>query len=84
MSQQEIDLAKQIFLDRVNGTLVDPKTASAWAEQSLMMAEAFYSQVVDGEIPHKMKLRGCKACYGSGGKANQPCKMCHGSGKIAE
>lgn len=84
MRQQEIDLARQIFLDHVNGQLVSTGTASTWAEQSLMMAEAFYSQVIDGEPITKMKLKGCMACHGSGGKKNDPCRVCHGTGKVAE
>lgn len=28
------------------------------------------------------KLRGCQACYGSGGKLDRPCRVCNGTGKV--
>jgi hypothetical protein len=30
------------------------------------------------------KMRGCRDCYGSGGKVSKPCKACQGTGKVRD
>lgn len=32
--------------------------------------------------PPKPKLKGCRECFGSGGKRLAPCNVCNGSGKV--
>lgn len=34
------------------------------------------------DFPPKPKLKGCRACFGSGGKRLAPCDVCNGSGKV--
>ena len=81
LSEAHLWIAKERFLEMMaahpDG---EPRLA---AIQAIEQADAFtaaYGSLAPVQLTPKLK--GCKACYGSGGKANQPCKACMGEGKV--
>ncbi len=77
------EIAKERFLEIMaqspNGD------ASFAAVQAIEHADAFErAYLACGKpdcVPAK-KLKGCKNCFGSGGKIGEPCKWCKGIGKV--
>jgi hypothetical protein len=79
-------LAETLFIDMVNGNPGHSMNdVEEMAISSFQYASMFYSKAsVAPEIsddPAPVKLKGCRACYGSGGKITKPCRQCGGSGK---
>jgi len=80
-------LAAQPFLDAVNGDNMTAEQArqiaiSAWETAAIFDAcepKPTYSTMSDTIAA---KLRGCRKCHGSGGKANDPCTACNGTGRV--
>lgn len=88
MDSSTLQMAEKIFLDFVDG---NPSLSEANYEslacKSVEVASAFYAAVVKmaelpQSLPAALKMKGCKACFGSGGKVGQPCKVCGGAGKV--
>lgn len=73
-----------VFLEMMaEDPIADPKTVASLA---IMQADAFSSAYIawgwKQAAPEVTRLRGCRACYGSGGKLKDPCKVCGGTGKV--
>jgi hypothetical protein len=79
-------LAETLFIEMINGKPnLSMNDVDEMAISSLQYASMFYSKVQDSvekTVPVTYRLKGCKACFGSGGKHNSPCKACGGSGKV--
>lgn len=88
MNQDELKLAETLFIDMVNGgSKLSMNDVEDMAVSSLQMASMFYSKVEFAKLdslPMVYKLKGCRACHGSGGKKTDPCKACNGTGKVKE
>lgn len=81
IEQSHLDIARERFLTLMaahpNG---DPSQTAAFAiDQADEFVQAY--KVLANVEP--VKLKGCKQCFGSGGKAGNPCRSCDGSGKVA-
>ena len=80
------EIARERYLDMLaNGTppqaaveqAIDEATVfvlkySAWAHEERIASRGF------------RKLKGCPACFGSGGKRDAPCRACGGTGKVPD
>jgi len=82
------ELAEALFMDMVNG---DHALSVSEVEEMALSAFAFAStfnrkaqQYVEEITPTTYRLKGCRACHGSGGKHSDPCKVCGGTGKIQD
>lgn len=74
-----LEVAKEYFLELVcNGAV--PRDA---ARRAIEVADVFDEEYSKHHESQRTS-RGCKACYGSGGKRNAPCKVCSGTGKVAK
>lgn len=84
MSNQS--LAETLFVDMVNGNSklsmneVEEMALSAIAFSKLFTLKVSAEDMVDKPVTYRTK--GCRACYGSGGKVGDPCRACNGSGKV--
>lgn len=83
IAQAHLDIARERFLELMaahpNG---EARMAALTAiEDAKAFTDAYTLIVYDA--PATSKTKGCKACFGSGGKANSPCKACSGTGKVA-
>lgn len=81
------ELAETLFIDMVDGrSNLSMNDVEEMATSSLQYASMFYSKVHDSAdkdaTPVTYRVKGCRACYGSGGKASKPCKTCGGTGKV--
>lgn len=78
------EIAKERFLELMaQEPKSDPTTTAVLA---IGHADAFvraYAACGQIEAPLVKKQKGCKACFGSGGKSSEPCKVCHGTGRVA-
>jgi len=54
-----------------------PEWLASYGEES-----AAYIRELQEARAKPVKLMGCRACYGSGGKRNDPCQVCDGTGKV--
>lgn len=83
MNQIHLEIAKERFLEiMAENPNADVRSAAVAAiEQADDFASA-YEALKPAEPMQSAKLKGCRACFGSGGKAGNPCKVCHGSGKV--
>ena len=80
-------IAAQIFLDAINGDNVTTEQAKqiaigAWEAAAIFDACEPKTKSENMIGSYDGKTKGCKACFGSGGKVNAPCKVCHGTGKV--
>lgn len=80
------DIARELFLDYMTQ---QPGNAQAAAEAAIAGADTFIEAYAAREKPYMVhesqapkKLKGCKICFGSGGKVGAPCKACNGVGKV--
>lgn len=77
------EIAKERFLEMMathpNGDARG--TAVVAIEQADEFMNAYSALRIEPDSP-QIKMRGCRACYGSGGKVGHPCKTCGGSGKV--
>lgn len=81
------ELAETLFIDMVNGNAkLSMNEVEEMAISSLQYATMFFSKVQDSiektDVPVTYKMKGCKKCFGSGGKLDNPCRVCRGSGKV--
>ena len=74
-----LEIARERYLDLIAEGF-DADAAALAAIECADVFEAAYSKRQES----RNVSRGCKACYGSGGKRNQPCKVCGGTGKVAK
>jgi len=78
------DVARELFLDYV---AQQPGAIREAARAAIESADIFIEEYAArtpvlpaSEIVKKQK--GCRTCFGSGGKIGQPCKVCLGTGKL--
>lgn len=77
------DIARELYLEYM---VQQPGNAREAARAAIEGADIFveeYAARMPAE-PVGKKLKGCRACFGSGGKIGAPCKVCKGGGKVAE
>lgn len=75
------EVAKERFLDMCaqnKGIVIEVIAASAVKQADALVA-ALGAQAAS--LPRPV-MKGCKSCFGSGGKTNQPCRDCKGTGKV--
>lgn len=85
MSADHMHIARERFLDLMAND--QGGGAEYAAVKAIEEANAFmkaYDLLWEGKTQVIMgkKLKGCKACHGSGGKQIDPCKVCGGTGKV--
>ena len=73
-----LEIARERYLDLI-AEGVDARAAAIAAIECADVFEAAYNK--RGWAVH---ASGCKACFGSGGKRNNPCKVCGGTGKVTK
>ncbi len=80
IEQTHQEIARERFLELMaaypNG---EPSQAAVTAIEQADSFVAAYRALRD---PTPAKLKGCKQCFGSGGKVGNPCRSCGGSGKV--
>jgi hypothetical protein len=87
IAQAHMDIARERFLELMaaNPNNDARDTAIAAIEQADEFTAVYgalgYKAVEPA--PVSKKLKGCRACHGSGGKQFDPCKACAGTGKVA-
>lgn len=86
IAQAHLDIARERFLE----LMADSPQADAYAvartaiKQADDFAEAYEQHGYNRAEPTRAsKLKGCRACHGSGGKQLDPCKVCAGTGTVA-
>lgn len=80
MTTIHAEIAKELFLDLMTNTQADPEIAAQTAIEHANTFVFFYDQrAMETVAP---KLKGCPACFGSGGKRGNPCRQCNGTGKV--
>lgn len=91
IEQAHMEISKERFLELMaNRPDADPKTVAVVAISQADDFAKFYSQYgykpdkpeSQSTIRRTPKTKGCKACFGSGGKPVDPCRVCGGSGKV--
>ena len=82
ITQAHLDIARERFLEMMAAHPAgDPAQTAVFAiEQADEFINA-YKAIVE---PRATKLKGCKQCFGSGGKTGNPCRSCGGSGKVSQ
>jgi DnaJ-class molecular chaperone len=78
------DIARELFLEYMAqqpGNAQEAARAAIEGADTFIEAYAKRGAVADEPAAPK-KLKGCKACFGSGGKVGMPCKVCAGTGKV--
>lgn len=90
MSRAHLILAEILFIELIDGReSLSDETVQAMAEKAQNYAKIFDSaskrdmQVLSNGKPAP-QLVGCRACYGSGGKAKSPCSVCNGAGMVTQ
>lgn len=82
--QAHLDIARERFLElmaqRPNVDAQDAAVAAIEDADTFMRA---YSALTPVKPEPVARLKGCRACHGSGGKQLDPCKACAGTGKVA-
>ncbi len=79
-------LAETLFVEMINGdhklsmNEVEERALSAIAFAKLFTIKTASENIQDA--PTTYRLKGCRACFGSGGKVSDPCKACNGTGKV--
>lgn len=85
IEQMHLEIAKERFLEMM---AQDPgRNAANAAALAIAHADHFrdaYKAIAGDYAPAgDQKMKGCPACFGSGGKRDNRCKVCKGTGKIA-
>jgi hypothetical protein len=87
IAQAHLDIARERFLELMaENPAADPQTVAIVAtSQADKFAEVYaqYGYKLVEPAPRSTKTKGCKACFGSGGKVGSPCSVCSGTGKVA-
>jgi len=82
------EIAETLFIDMINGnyklSMNDVEEISLTAFQYASMFQKKSHEFVDETKPVVYRLKGCRACHGSGGKRSDPCKVCGGTGKVQD
>lgn len=85
IAQTHLDISRERFLE----LMADGRIAKAEAAIiAIREADEFigvYEEIgykPAEQAPERVRFKGCKACYGSGGKVGNPCAKCGGSGKV--
>lgn len=76
------EIAKARFLALREEQIATPQEA---VDRAILEATVFtnaYASWLRAEKTESVKFRGCKACFGSGGKRTNPCTVCNGTGQI--
>jgi hypothetical protein len=86
IAQAHLDIARERFLEMMaENPSADPQTvaivATSQADKFAAVYEQYGYKPVE-QAPTGKKTKGCKACFGSGGKPIDPCKVCGGTGKV--
>lgn len=77
------EIAKERFLEMMaQEPNSDPVTAAVLAIEHADTFATAYAACGPVDTAAQKTLKGCKACFGSGGKANSPCRACAGTGKV--
>lgn len=72
------EIAKQRFLDLMaDGNSQEVSVKSAVSDADALIQALHYQQETG-------KAKGCRVCFGSGGKKDNPCKACGGTGKVTQ
>lgn len=92
LMQAHLEIAKERFLEMMaEQPGRNPQIAAA---EAIAQADEFDTEyrkhgyapaetLMYGQpVSNQKKLKGCRACYGSGGKHGDPCKACGGTGKV--
>ena len=74
------EIAKERFLDIMADKSVPPVAAAVTAIQQADKFLMVYRQ--SGQEFPERRQKGCRSCFGSGGKKDAPCKVCNGKGKV--
>lgn len=84
LRQVHIEIAKERFLEMMANSCSDAVTTAVIAiEQANEFTKAYENLGIPEVVAiSEAKFKGCKCCFGSGGKANNPCKTCYGTGKV--
>ena len=87
IAQAHLDISRERFLELMaENPAADPQTVAVIAtSQADKFAEVYaqYGYKPAEPAPVSKKTKGCKACFGSGGKPIDPCKVCGGTGKVS-
>lgn len=82
ITQAHLDIARERFLEMMAACpSSDPAQAAVFAIEQADDFVSAYKAIADVGAP---KLKGCKQCFGSGGKTSNPCRSCGGTGKVAQ
>jgi hypothetical protein len=84
LAQAHLEIARERFLELMaQNPNAEARGAAVQAiEQADEFIGAYRAIGAPDEVAAAKKLKGCRACYGSGGKPTDPCKVCHGTGKV--
>jgi hypothetical protein len=88
IAQAHLEIARERFLELMaENPAADPQAVAIVAiDQADKFAASYaqygYKPAESGPVRAK-KTKGCKACFGSGGKVGSPCDVCGGTGKVA-
>ena len=85
IAQAHLDIARERFLELMaQNPNVEARSAAVQAiEQADEFIGAYRAIGAPEDVVPAKKLKGCRACHGSGGKQLDPCKVCAGTGKVA-
>ena len=85
LAQVHLEIARERFLELMAAAPAGAPTSAAVSaiEQATEFVTAYRNWTVIETPEAPRKLKGCKQCFGSGGKINAPCRSCGGSGKVA-
>ncbi|TDR82167.1 hypothetical protein [Paludibacterium purpuratum] len=79
------EVAKEHYLDLI-ARLTDPSVEqlTSCAKRAVMAAEVLQDELaaMSPQYAPAKGIKGCPACFGSGGKRNKPCQVCRGTGKV--
>ena len=81
---------EQAALERFHEILADAPANAAYmpdvlkdaAARAVMQADYLILALNTTAPAESPKLRGCRTCFGSGGKVGRPCRECNGTGKV--
>lgn len=76
------EIAKARFLALREEQLATPQEAVDRAIKEATVFTNAYAAWRRAEAAESAKFRGCKACFGSGGKKASPCAVCNGTGQV--
>jgi DnaJ-class molecular chaperone len=77
------DVARELFLEYV---IQQPGSVKEAARAAIEGANIFIEEYaartpISATVEHA-RMKGCRVCFGSGGKVGKPCKACGGTGKV--